>query len=291
MLLQHPIVAFHFQSFSLSIQNPTFNIHNFSSFSFLLFFLFFLFFQLSAFLNPPPHIMQSTPIPARCLGVVIPVYNEERTLHLIVEKVLARPEVAELVMVNDCSKDGTWNTMQELAKTDDRIRIFTHEVNQGKGAALRTGFQHVNSDIVIIQDADLEYDPDEYPKLTPILLGKADVVFGSRFLGAGMHRVLYFWHSVGNQFLTLMSNMFTNLNLTDMETCYKVFRRDILKQITIEENRFGFEPEITAKVAKLKVPIYEVSISYYGRTYEEGKKIGWRDGVRAIYCILKYRFR
>jgi glycosyltransferase involved in cell wall biosynthesis len=228
-------------------------------------------------------------IPARCLGVVIPVYNEERTLHLIVEKVLARPEVAELVMVNDCSIDGTWNTMQELAKTDDRIRIFTHEVNQGKGAALRTGFQHVISDIIIIQDADLEYDPDEYPKLlAPILLGKADVVFGSRFLGSGMHRVLYYWHSVGNQFLTLMSNMFTNLNLTDMETCYKVFRRDILRQIVIEENRFGFEPEITAKVARMKLVLYEVSISYYGRTYEEGKKIGWKDGFRAIWCILKY---
>ncbi len=228
-------------------------------------------------------------IPDRCLGVVIPVYNEEKTLHIIVEKVLARPEVGELVMVNDCSSDGTWQTMQALAKTDDRIRIFTHEVNQGKGAALRTGFQHVNSDIIIIQDADLEYDPDEYPKLLmPILTGRADVVFGSRFLGAGMHRVLYFWHAVGNKFLTLMSNMFTNLNLTDMETCYKVFRKDILKQIIIQENRFGFEPEITAKVAKLRVPIYEVSISYYGRTYEEGKKIGWRDGVRAIWCILKY---
>ncbi len=236
--------------------------------------------------------MNPVEIPARCLGVVIPVYNEEKTLHIIVEKVLARPEVAELVMVNDCSKDGTWQTMHALAKTDDRIRIFTHEVNQGKGAALRTGFQHVNSDIVIIQDADLEYDPDEYPKLLmPILTGRADVVFGSRFLGSGMHRVLYFWHAVGNKFLTLMSNMFTNLNLTDMETCYKVFRREVLEQITIQENRFGFEPEITAKVAKLRVPIYEVSISYYGRTYEEGKKIGWRDGVRAIYCILKYRFQ
>ncbi|MEI6819288.1 MAG: glycosyltransferase family 2 protein [Verrucomicrobiota bacterium] len=235
--------------------------------------------------------MNPVEIPARCLGVVIPVYNEERTLHLIVEKVLARPEVAELVMVNDCSSDGTWQTMQALAKTDDRIRIFTHEVNQGKGAALRTGFQHVDSDIVIIQDADLEYDPDEYPRLLmPILTGRADVVFGSRFLGSGMHRVLYFWHSVGNQFLTLMSNMFTNMNLTDMETCYKVFRREVLQKIVIQENRFGFEPEITAKVAKLKVPIYEVSISYYGRTYEEGKKIGWRDGIRAIYCILKYRF-
>jgi len=236
--------------------------------------------------------MNPVEIPDRCLGVVIPVYNEEKTLHLIVEKVLARPEVAEVVIVNDCSKDGTWETMQALAKTDDRIRIFTHEVNQGKGAALRTGFHHVNSEFIIIQDADLEYDPDEYPKLLmPILTGRADVVFGSRFLGAGMHRVLYFWHAMGNQFLTLTSNMFTNLNLTDMETCYKVFRREVLQQITIQENRFGFEPEITAKVAKLRVPIYEVSISYYGRTYEEGKKIGWRDGVRAIYCILKYRFQ
>jgi len=233
--------------------------------------------------------MAPVKIPARCLGVVIPVYNEEKTLHLIVERVLARPEVAEVVIVNDCSKDGTWQTMQNLAQTDDRIRIFTHEVNQGKGAALRTGFQHVISDIVIIQDADLEYDPDEYPKLlAPIIMGRADVVFGSRFLGAGMHRVLYFWHAVGNQFLTLLSNMFTNLNLSDMETCYKVFRREVLEKITIQENRFGFEPEITAKVAKLRVPIYEVSISYYGRTYEEGKKIGWRDGVRAIVCILKY---
>ena len=236
--------------------------------------------------------MQSIEIPSRCLGVVIPVYNEEKTLHIIVGKVLSRPEVGELVMVNDCSTDGTWQTMQALAKTDDRIRIFTHEVNQGKGAALRTGFQHVNSEIVIIQDADLEYDPDEYPKLlTPILMGRADVVFGSRFLGSGMHRVLYYWHYLGNQFLTQLSNMFTNLNLTDMETCYKVFRREVIEKITIEENRFGFEPEITAKVAKLRVPIYEVSISYYGRTYEEGKKIGWRDGVRAIWCILKYRFQ
>jgi len=219
----------------------------------------------------------------------MPVYNEEDTIHLIVQRVLARPEVGELVMVNDCSADGTWQRMQELAKTDPRIRIFTHEVNQGKGAALRSGFAQVNSDIVIIQDADLEYDPDEYPKLLmPIITGRADVVFGSRFLGSGMHRVLYYWHCIGNQFLTTLSNMCTNLNLSDMETCYKVFRKDVLKQITIEENRFGFEPEITAKVAKLKVPLYEVSISYYGRTYEEGKKIGWRDGFRAIWCIFKY---
>jgi len=223
------------------------------------------------------------------VGVVIPVYNEGRTLHLIVSKVLARPEVAELVIVNDCSTDNTWNAMQELAKQDTRIRIFTHDVNQGKGAALRTGFQHVKSEIIIIQDADLEYDPDEYPRLLqPILNGKADVVFGSRFLGSGMHRVLYFWHFLGNQFLTYLSNMFTNLNLTDMETCYKVFRKEVLKKIKIEENRFGFEPEITAKVAKMKISIYEVSISYYGRTYEEGKKIGWKDGVHAILCIVKY---
>jgi glycosyltransferase involved in cell wall biosynthesis len=233
--------------------------------------------------------MSLVEIPTQCLGVVIPVYNEEKTLHIIVEKVLARPEVGELVLVNDCSSDGTWQTMQDLAKTDARIRIFTHEVNMGKGAALRTGFQHVNSEIIIIQDADLEYDPDEYPKLLmPILTGRADVVFGSRFLGSGSHRVLYFWHSIGNRFLTLLSNMATNLNLSDMETCYKVFRRKVLQQITIEENRFGFEPEITAKVAKLKVPLYEISISYYGRTYEEGKKIGWRDGFRAIWCIIKY---
>ncbi len=228
-------------------------------------------------------------IPVGCLGVVMPVYNEEKTLHLIVQKVLARPEVGELVMVNDCSKDGTWQRMHEIAKTDPRIRIFSHRVNQGKGAALRTAFEKVSSGIVIIQDADLEYDPDEYPKLLmPILTGRADVVFGSRFLGSGMHRVLYYWHCAGNRFLTLLSNMFTNLNLTDMETCYKVFRREILQQITIQEDRFGFEPEITAKVAKLRVPLYEVSISYYGRTYEEGKKIGWKDGYRAIWCIVKY---
>jgi glycosyltransferase involved in cell wall biosynthesis len=235
--------------------------------------------------------MQPVPIPEKCLGVVIPVYNEEKTLHLIVNRVLARPEVGELVIVNDCSTDKTWETMQGLAGTDPRIRIFSHEINQGKGAALRTGFEHVKSDIIIIQDADLEYDPDEYPKLLmPIICGRADVVYGSRFLGSGMHRVLYYWHSVGNRFLTMLSNMFTNLNLTDMETCYKVFRREILKDIRIEENRFGFEPEITAKVAKMKIRIYEVSISYYGRTYDEGKKIGWKDGVRAIWCIIKYRF-
>lgn len=236
--------------------------------------------------------MENIKIPDACLGVVIPVYNEEKTLHLIVDKVLARPEVAEVVLVDDRSADKTWETMQRLADQHAKIRIFRHEVNQGKGAALRTGFREVQSDIVIIQDADLEYDPDEYPKLlAPIIAGKADVVYGSRFLGSGMHRVLYYWHYLGNQFLTQLSNMFTNLNLTDMETCYKVFRREIIRKIDIKENRFGFEPEITAKVAKLRVPIYEISISYYGRTYEEGKKIGWKDGMRAVWCILKYRFR
>ncbi|BCX48301.1 glycosyl transferase [Haloferula helveola] len=233
--------------------------------------------------------MNPVPIPDRCLGVVIPVYNEEKTLHLIVQKVLSRPEVGELVMVDDCSKDGTWQTMQRLSEGDERIRIFRHEVNRGKGAALRTGFAEVRSELLIIQDADLEYDPDEYPKLLlPIVAGKADVVYGSRFLGSGMHRVLYYWHCVGNRFLTQLSNMFTNLNLTDMETCYKVFRREVMSKIEIEEDRFGFEPEITAKISKMKVALYEVSISYYGRTYDEGKKIGWKDGVRAIWCILKY---
>jgi glycosyltransferase involved in cell wall biosynthesis len=233
--------------------------------------------------------MQTINPSAGFLGVVMPVYDEADTLHAIVERVLARPEVGELVMVDDFSKDNSWRRMQELSSTDARIRIFRHEVNQGKGAALRTGFGKVQSAIVIIQDADLEYDPNDYPKLLePILAGRADVVYGSRFLGSGSHRVLYYWHSVGNKFLTRVSNMFTNLNLTDMETCYKVFRRDVLDKITVTENRFGFEPEITAKVARLRVPIYEVSISYFGRTYEEGKKIGWKDGVRAVWCILKY---
>lgn len=219
----------------------------------------------------------------------MPVYNEEDTLPVIVGRVLARPEVSELVIVNDCSTDGTWSRMQTLAGSDPRIRIFSHAVNQGKGASLQTGVREVRSSFVIIQDADLEYDPDEYPKLlAPLLADKADVVFGSRFLGSGAHRVLYFWHAIGNRFLTLLSNMFTNLNLSDMETCYKLFRREVLERITIEEPRFGFEPEITAKVAKLRVPVYEVAIAYYGRTYEEGKKIGWRDGLWAIWCVLKY---
>jgi glycosyltransferase involved in cell wall biosynthesis len=230
---------------------------------------------------------------APCLSVVMPVYNEAATVAEVIRVVLAQRPVQQLVIVDDCSTDGTWNQLQPLAQTEPRIKLVRHEVNQGKGAALRTGISFATAPVVVIQDADLEYDPAEYHRLlAPILAGKADVVFGSRFLGgsAGAHRVLYYWHSVGNNLLTTFSNMATDLNLTDMETCYKTFRREIIQQIKIEENRFGFEPEITAKVAKLKVRIYEVSISYYGRTYAEGKKIGWRDGFRALWCICKYNF-
>jgi glycosyltransferase involved in cell wall biosynthesis len=235
--------------------------------------------------------METVVVPENCLGVIMPVFNEKKTLHLIVERVLSRPEVGELIMVDDASTDGTWQRMQELEKTDTRIRIFRCEANRGKGAALRIGFSHAVSEILVVQDADLEYDPDEYPKLLlPILAGKADVVYGSRFQGSGIHRVFGFWHSLGNKLLTLMSNMCTNLNLTDMETCYKMFKKSIIDRIQLREDRFGFEPEFTAKVSKLGVPIYEVSISYHGRTYEDGKKIGWKDGVSAIWCILKYRF-
>lgn len=224
------------------------------------------------------------------LSIVIPCYNERHTIRSIVEAVRAAPvREKEIVVVDDCSTDGTREILQvEIAPLVDKI--VYHSVNCGKGAALRTGFGVASGDIVIVQDADLEYDPQEYPKLMkPIVDGKADVVFGSRFMGGEPHRVVYFWHMVGNRFLTLLSNMFTNINLTDMETCYKLFRRDVLRRLTIEENRFGFEPEITAKVAGLEgCRIFEVGISYYGRTYAEGKKIGWRDGFRAVYAIVKY---
>lgn len=225
-----------------------------------------------------------------CISVVMPVYNEAATVAQVIHTVLQQPSVRELVVVDDCSRDGSWKVLQDLAHQDSRIQAFHHEYNQGKGAALRTGISKATSPIVLIQDADLEYDPAEYPILIqPILAGKADVVFGSRFAG-GPHRVLYFWHSVGNKFLTMLSNMATNLNLTDMETCYKVFRREVIQKIIIQENRFGFEPEITAKVAKLDLSIFEVPISYNGRTYAEGKKIDWRDGISALRCIIKYNF-
>jgi len=226
-----------------------------------------------------------------CLSVVMPVYNEGATVTEMINIVLAQRPVKQLVIVDDRSSDNTWEKLQAAAKTDPRISILRHEVNQGKGAALRTGFTGAIAPIVIIQDADLEYDPAEYYRLLiPILSNKADVVFGSRFIGSDAHRVLYYWHSVGNKFLTTLSNMATNLNLTDMETCYKAFRREIIQKIKIKEGRFGFEPEITAKVARMNVRIFEVAISYYGRTYAEGKKIGWRDGFRALWCILKYNF-
>lgn len=225
------------------------------------------------------------------LSVVIPCYNEFNTIDQIIDAVNNAPYPdKEIIIVDDCSRDGTREKLRDQIETSGRVsKVLYHDVNQGKGAALRTGIQAATGDLVIIQDADLEYDPNEYGRLIePIKTGKADVVFGSRFAGGDAHRVLYYWHRLGNSFLTMLSNMFTNLDLTDMETCYKLFRREIIQQIQIEENRFGFEPEITAKVAKLDCRIYEVGISYYGRTYAEGKKIGWRDGVRAIYCIVKY---
>lgn len=225
--------------------------------------------------------------PDACLSVVMPCYNEQATLGTIVDKVLASRLVGELIIVDDCSTDGT---RDEIAKIDDRrVRVIRHETNQGKGAALRNGFAAATLPYVIVQDADLEYDPAEYPIVVgPLLEQKADVVYGSRFQGGGPHRVLYYWHSVGNRLLTTASNVATNLNLTDMETCYKAFRLEVLRQISIEENRFGVEPEITAKVARLGVVVYEVGISYDGRTYAEGKKIGWRDGVRAFFVIAAY---
>lgn len=222
------------------------------------------------------------------LSVVMPVYNENETIEQIIDFVMNEPTPKELVIVDDCSRDGTREYLSNYQR--EGVRVFFHEVNQGKGAALRTGIQHCTGDIVIIQDADLEYDPLEYPRvISPIIANKADVVYGSRFSGQEK-RVLYFWHTLGNKFLTLLSNMLTNLNLTDMETCYKAFRREIIQRIEIESDRFGFEPEVTAKISRMNCRVYEVPISYHGRSYAEGKKITWRDGFSAIWCIIKYNF-
>lgn len=225
--------------------------------------------------------------PVRCLSVVIPCFNEAATIKEILSRVLESPYTAEVVVVDDGSTDATLELAHSVA--DPRVRVFAQPSNQGKGAALRRGFAEASSEFVVVQDADLEYDPSDYGVLLePLLDGRADVVYGSRFLADRPHRVLYFWHSVGNQLLTTLSNMFTNLNLTDMETCYKAFRGEVIQSITIEEDRFGFEPEITAKLARGRWRIYEVGISYAGRTYDEGKKIGWRDGIQAVRCILRY---
>jgi glycosyltransferase involved in cell wall biosynthesis len=223
------------------------------------------------------------------LSVVIPVYNERATIEEVLRRVAAVPIDKQIVCVDDFSTDGSREVLRDLKKAGLPLDVFYHEVNQGKGAALRTGFAAARGDITIVQDADLEYNPAEYPKLlAPILEGRADVVFGSRFTGGDSHRVLYFWHSVGNRFLTLLSNILTDLNLTDMETCYKAFRTEVIQGIPLRENRFGFEAEITAKIAQRGCRVYEVGVSYSGRTYAEGKKIGWKDGLWAIWCILKY---
>src|SRR5215210_2484136 len=226
------------------------------------------------------------------LSVVIPVYNESATVAEIISRVQAVDIPKEIIVVDDGSTDGTREKLVELEKRHDNLRVFLQPRNRGKGAALREGFRLAVGDYVLVQDADLEYDPADYSVLLkPLVEGKADVVYGSRFLTTKEHRVLFFWHSIGNRFLTLISNMFTNLNLSDMETGYKVFKREIIQAIDIEQNRFGFEPEVTVKVARMRLRIYEVGISYYGRTYEEGKKIGWRDGLKALWCILKYSIK
>lgn len=239
--------------------------------------------------NKPLAILDNQEV-APCLSVVIPVFNERATIQNIVQSVCAQRPVQEVIIVDDCSTDGSGAAVDKIAAENPAVRVVHHKANAGKGAALRTGFALATAPYVVVQDADLEYTPEEYYKLLqPLLANKADVVFGTRFAGGGPTRVLYFWHSLGNHVLTTLSNMFTNLNMTDMETCYKVFRREIIQGIKIQENRFGFEPEIVAKVARIKgIRIYEVPISYYGRTYAEGKKISWRDGVRALWCIVRY---
>ncbi len=230
------------------------------------------------------------------LSIIIPAFNEEKTIHLILNKIKNTQLISgfqkEIIVVNDCSKDNTAKVLEDYitANPDLKMRLIQHEINKGKGAAIHTGIKEAGGDYIVIQDADLEYDPEEFNLLLkPVLVDNADVVYGSRFMGSQPHRILFFWHSIGNKVLTFLSNMFTNLNLTDMETCYKLFRSGVIKNIQLQETRFGFEPEVTAKIARIpNIKIYEVGISYYGRTYEEGKKIGWRDGFRAIYCILKY---